>query len=344
MFFSIIIPVYNVEKYLDKCISSILKQTYTNYEVILVDDGSTDGSGKLCDKYANLYSNFLAIHKENGGLSSAWVSGLEYIKGRYVCSIDSDDYVEHTFLEKIYNIISKNGCDIVVYGYKSFIDDKITGYNHIKASPGLYDKNRIEAEILPSLINIGNINNRSCIFLSRINKTIRADLLKSNYRFYRTDINYGEDNMWTIPNVLMCNSIYICNNYYPYLYRNNPNSITHSYNHNLWHKFKILDNHILFILKELKYDELNDQVFRDAVFHAVMSVNNVIISKKTKEKKISDLCEIINDEMVVKGLKKMNMPSCSFKEKIIIYLMKFGNPTCIYYYKMIRYAIQIFVS
>lgn len=338
MFFSIIIPVYNVEEYLVECISSILDQTYKNFEVILVDDGSTDSSGKICDKYVALYDNFLVVHKENGGLSSAWVAGLDYVKGKYVCSIDSDDYVENTFLENIYKIIMRNSSDVVVYGYKGFFEDKITGYNHIKATPGFYDKNRIEMEILPCLINIGNINNRSCIFLSRINKIIKTELLLKNSKFYRTDINYGEDNMWTIPNILTCESIYVCDNYYPYLYRNNPNSITHSYNTNLWQKFKILDNHILYILNELNYSQLNNQVFRDSVFHAVMSVNNVIISKKNKKEKIKQLNEIITDKTVIIGLEYMNMQSCSFKEKIIIYMIKLGKPTLIYYYKIFRHS------
>lgn len=337
MFFSIIIPVYNVEKYLTECISSILKQTYKNYEVILIDDGSTDSSGKICDYYENLYDNFFVVHKENGGLSSAWVTGLNYVHGRYVCSIDSDDYVEEDFLEKIYNIIIENRCDIVVYGYKGFFKDKITGYNYIKAIPGLYDKKRIEKEILPSLINIGVINNRSSIYLSRINKMIKKELLLNNSRFYRMDINYGEDNLWTIPNILTCESMYVIDNYYPYLYRNNPNSITHSYNNDLWLKFKKLDNHILYILNELNYSKLENQVFRDSVFHAVMSINNEIISNNDKSEKIKQLNKIINDQMVTIGLENMNMKSCGLKEKIIIQLMKLGNPTLIYYYKILRH-------
>ena len=100
MLISVIIPVYNVEDYLHYAIESLEKQTYKNFEIILVNDGSTDDSGKLCDEYSEKYSNVRVFHKENGGLSDARNFGLQYANGRYVAFVDSDDYIE----KNMYNI------------------------------------------------------------------------------------------------------------------------------------------------------------------------------------------------------------------------------------------------
>ena len=100
---SIIVPVYNVENYLCECIDSIRKQTYSNIEIILVDDGSTDRSGDICDEYAKIDSRIIVVHKNNGGLSSARNTGLEIASGNYIGFVDSDDFIEQTMYEKLIN-------------------------------------------------------------------------------------------------------------------------------------------------------------------------------------------------------------------------------------------------
>ncbi len=104
---SIIVPVYNVEQYLDECVNSIIKQTYTNLEIILIDDGSTDASGKMCDEYAEKDKRIKVVHKENGGLSSARNAGLDICTGEYISFIDSDDYVDPDFIRYMYNLLKK---------------------------------------------------------------------------------------------------------------------------------------------------------------------------------------------------------------------------------------------
>ena len=111
---SIIVPVYNVENYLTKCIDSILGQTYPEIEIILVDDGSTDTSPKICDSYYKKYNNKIkVIHKKNGGLSTARNVGLDNVKGKYIGFVDSDDWCEPTMYEEMINILNKYNCDMV---------------------------------------------------------------------------------------------------------------------------------------------------------------------------------------------------------------------------------------
>lgn len=118
---NIIIPIYNVEKYLLKCINSALNQTYEKLRIILVDDGSTDGCPLICDEYAKKDERICVIHKKNGGLSDARNAGLEYLqknkKGGYIYFLDSDDYIEKNLVEKCVNVIKEYSCDVVILNY-----------------------------------------------------------------------------------------------------------------------------------------------------------------------------------------------------------------------------------
>ena len=109
---SIIVPVYNVEKYLKKCIDSIVNQTYKNLEIILVDDGATDRSGEICDELAKLDNRIKVYHKKNGGLSDARNYGVERATGSYVGFVDSDDYIDAEMYEKLYEAITKEAADV----------------------------------------------------------------------------------------------------------------------------------------------------------------------------------------------------------------------------------------
>ena len=126
---SIIVPVYKVEEYLDKCIKSILNQTYTNLEIILVDDGSPDNCGKICDEYAKNDKRIIVIHKENGGLSDARNKGIEIAKGEYIAFIDSDDYIEKDMFEILYNLSVESHSDISMVSYKEIQNEVIINEN-----------------------------------------------------------------------------------------------------------------------------------------------------------------------------------------------------------------------
>ena len=125
---SIIVPVYNVEKYLENCIESILNQTFKDFELILVDDGSIDNSGKICDIYKKKDSRIKVIHKNNGGLSSARNTGLDIACGKYVGFVDSDDSIHPKMYEVLYNLIEKYKSDISCCNYKYTYD--ISNQNH----------------------------------------------------------------------------------------------------------------------------------------------------------------------------------------------------------------------
>ena len=117
---SVIVPVYNTEKYLGRCVDSIINQTYTNLEIILVDDGSPDNSPAICDEYAKKDQRIKVIHKENGGLSSARNAGLDIAKGDFISFIDSDDWVEKDLFEVLVSLYGKTQAEIIA---SSFVGD-----------------------------------------------------------------------------------------------------------------------------------------------------------------------------------------------------------------------------
>lgn len=144
---SVIIPIYNVEKYLSKCIDSVISQTYSNLEIILVNDGSTDSSGRICDEYEKLDKRVKVIHKENGGLSDARNYGIEASTGDYIAFLDSDDWADKKLYMTLYKNIKKNHADISICNFKKYYSDKdiekqelneVKCYSNIEALERLY--------------------------------------------------------------------------------------------------------------------------------------------------------------------------------------------------------------
>ncbi len=120
---SVVVPVYNVEAYLKECLDSLMSQTFKNFELLLVDDGSTDESGKICDSYAETDSRIRVIHRENGGLSAARNTGIENAKGEYITFVDSDDYVKDTYLQYLYDLICEYGTKVSVCCHEVLCED-----------------------------------------------------------------------------------------------------------------------------------------------------------------------------------------------------------------------------
>ena len=127
---SIIIPVYNCERFLEQCLESVLGQTHKALEIILIDDGSRDGSASLCDMYLNRDQRIKVIHKKNQGAAAARKSGIEVATGRFVMFVDADDWLDDDYVEKLLLGVQKKGTDIVIGLMIGFDDEKITEYHH----------------------------------------------------------------------------------------------------------------------------------------------------------------------------------------------------------------------
>lgn len=200
---SIIVPIFNIEDYLDKCIKSILSQTYTNLEIILIDDGSTDKSGKICEYYASQDKRVKVIHKENGGLVSARKKGLEIATGNYIGFVDGDDYILETMYEKLLMAIEKSNADIIDSGYYC------NGEIRVKQEY-ILEKNKYDiCEILKEKIMGSRIEN--LISPSIWSKLFRRDIIMASYSLVPDMQSYGED--------LICLTACICANVTMYYIR-----------------------------------------------------------------------------------------------------------------------------
>lgn len=143
---SVVVPIYKVEKYLNDCVQSLLRQTYKNLEIILVDDGSPDNCGTMVDEYAEKHDNIIAVHKTNGGLSSARNEGLKHARGEYIAFVDSDDIVDQLYIEKLLEIIKDNECEIAVCRFDKFEEEEPESSN-IKGQITYFDKDRAFVEM-----------------------------------------------------------------------------------------------------------------------------------------------------------------------------------------------------
>ena len=177
---SVLIRVYNVEKTLDRCIQSFLRQTFQNFEIILINDGSTDGSGAICDEYAKKYKNIKVIHKENEGLGPTRNCGILAAQGEYIYHCDSDDWVKEDLLEKTYSAIKQTDSDMVLFGYDLFTekDGKLNFYNTtgLKAR-SLSKKSDIQKLFVENFFN-------SFYFMSACNRLQKRAFIIENNLFF----------------------------------------------------------------------------------------------------------------------------------------------------------------
>ncbi|MCR5206068.1 MAG: glycosyltransferase [Lachnospiraceae bacterium] len=226
MLFSVIIPIYNIKDFLRKCIDSVLSQNFDDYEIVLVDDGSTDGCSAICDEYAQNNSQVRVIHKENGGLVSARNTGIKEAQGEYILYVDGDDWVSQNWMEVISTQIysAPENPDIVVFGSMGIYADR-QSIHIINASEGFYDRHRLETEIFPSLISDRTRYIEDSIILpAPWNKAYKRSLLEEHH-CYDEGIRIGEDTAFVFECFLNAQSAVICKEILYNCNRLNPTSI-----------------------------------------------------------------------------------------------------------------------
>ena len=177
---TVIVPIYNTEKYLDKCINSIINQTYINLEIILVDDGSTDNSLNICNEYKKIDKRIVIINKKNGGLSSAKNAGLDVHKGKYVSFIDSDDYVDNNFIEELYNNLINTNSDISLCNYY----DTINNIDYPKKSESFVLENNYKYKYLLGKYSIVTVVSWNKLYKEKIFNKLRFETNKKHEDAY----------------------------------------------------------------------------------------------------------------------------------------------------------------
>lgn len=201
---SIVVPVYNVKDLVIKCLESLHDQTLDDYEVIVVNDGSTDGSGELVDAFCADKEKFRVFHKENGGLMSAWMEGVSHATGEYLGFVDSDDYVDMTMFEKLYDCAAEYSCDIVMCDRYDVRGEQVIYDKKCVIDPGYYSADTIHLiheRILPTF-------NGSHITNARWNKLFRRELFMGNTKYCEHRSRICEDRFITPACVFSAQSFY----------------------------------------------------------------------------------------------------------------------------------------
>jgi len=219
----VIVPVYKVEQHLAQCVESILGQTVSELELILVDDGSPDNCGAICDRYAEQHSNIKVIHKENQGQTPARKDGLRIATGKYIAFADSDDWVDPGMYERMIRKLEENEADMVITGYCQEWLDR-TEYHENSVASGVYRGEALEE--LRRLSVFSPVQMHPAISLSLWTKLFRRDNILDSFLQIPGDLRIGEDALctWSLLSRISC--VVVDNEHKPYHYRTWEGSIT----------------------------------------------------------------------------------------------------------------------
>lgn len=316
---SILVPIYNVEKYLEQCIESIINQTLKDIEIILVDDGSPDNCPQMCDNYAKKDSRIKVVHKKNGGLSSARNAGIEVATGDYIGFVDSDDYIELDMYEKMYIIAKENNVDFVMSDYC-----RVSSEGKVKATldidEGIYNKNKIKKEVFPTLIMSDDINYGS--LLSVCYCLYKRDLFIKNNLMFDDEIKYSEDNLFSSIMGYKINSFYYMKGKYFYNYRYNPNSISKTYKVDSWDIYVNMNNKLKDLFLNVEDYDFRNQLNAHIIYYAFNCINHVGNSDKSFSYKYKEIKRILNTKELKDGFKNFKAGNISTKLKISMWMLK----------------------
>ena len=318
---SVIVPVFNVENYLHKCIDSIINQTFKDLEIILVNDGSTDASPKICDDYAQKDVRVKVIHQENAGVSVARNNGINNALGNYVTFVDSDDWLEPSMYETMFAITqSKNASDIIMC-------DFVTIKNNIKQEVssnlrnGFYTKQQIINELYPTLLvtedfgRIPIVSVCSCLF--------KRSIFVDNKIKFNADLKYSEDYLFMADVMINANSFYYLKHKYFYNYLQYEESRSKKFQAVWWDNLLYLNEELENLLKSNKEFDFTRQI-KLQLLHSVLLILNSICKNDgmdfyTKRKEIKF---IVNQPKLTQVFSNLSLKNQRKSLKLILFFIK----------------------
>lgn len=302
--FSVLIPVFKIEKYIEECVLSITNQSFSDFEIILIDDGSPDSCPEICERLRKNDSRIKVLHKKNEGVAKARRDGAEIAEGEYVICIDGDDWLKKDCLAKISEVVQKKNIDIFCFGMLADNGKQTTPLG-INYREGFYSKQAIEKEIFPLLIQKSDA---SYFIPSLCGKVIRRQLFLDNV-LANENVTIGEDGACVIPCVFHANSMYISNECF-YFYRYNSESATKGKKVFNWDWPKLVANHIENRI-DINYDDMQRQLYRK-ITHDIFSV---VVSQFNRKEKYSVIVKDINMHLDDKVYKEA-IQKCEFEGSI----------------------------
>lgn len=291
--FSVLVPVYNAEKYLRECIESILNQTYQNFELILVNDGSTDSSGNICDEYALLNDKIKVVHKENQGLVLARREAIRKATGDFVMFLDSDDCFRLDSLEIIEKSVNEQNCDLIIFNASKEKDFATKNWELGFKDGQIFEgdnKNLLYEKIITS-----SLLNSLCF------KAVKRELIdvENDYKEF-SFVTSTEDLLQSLPIIDSCKkALYIDETLY--FYRQHGNSMVHNFNYKSYLSIKTVHGVLLKYIYKWNKQEFLQKYYSKCIGVALKYAYLIVLSKQEKKEKINSLKELAEDKYFIEA-------------------------------------------
>lgn len=336
---TVVIPVYGVEKYLDRCISSVVDQTYQNLDIILVDDGSKDRCPQMCDSWAENDSRIRVIHKKNAGLGMARNTGIENARGEYICFFDSDDYIEKDTIEKALKLAKSESADIVLFGFQDVdADGKILGSFKPTQSVISFSENAVQEKFLPDLIDPRHEDAAyPGLILSACCCIFAMDLVRNTgWKFVSERENISEDSyslIWLyryVKKVAILPEIKYC-------YCKNSTSLTQTYHADRFERIKDFYRDTLVMAEKQCYDrKIKDRIGGLFLSFSIAAIKQIVVSEEKFFEKRKLLKKILADKELQQVLHNPESRYRSRSRKVLIRFMKKQNTGMVYFLAMLQ--------
>ena len=319
---SIVVPIYNSSSYLSKCIDSLIGQTYSNLDILLIDDGSTDDSLAICEKYMNQNNGIRVIAKENTGVADTRNRGIKEAKGEYVIFVDSDDYIEATMIEKLYNKMVENNADVAMCGFNRVDEEKIVAIEESNLVEKDFSSDSLTDFIKCFFINevdgklVDNIMGSSCRCL------VKKNILIQNHIFF-PNIKYMEDLIYCIKLFSHIQRLAVVKECL-YNYRDNHSSVTRTFSIAVIDdRIKFLDIMIPLIDGIFRNDAENrEKISKFVVQREIMFFMLLLGQEKTTRKQRKKIFRQINNNTYIKKYNRLTLSTSTSGIIVSLYNLK----------------------
>lgn len=321
---TIIIPIYNVENYLDKCLGSVVNQTYQNLEIICVDDGSTDSCPQLCEEWAAKDKRIMVIHQKNTGYGIARNIGIEHANGEYVCFLDSDDYIALDLVEKAYKLAEKEQADMVIWGFIRVRDGNAVGERVPRTEKDSYKGKEVQEEFLPDLIG-PDLHGKKNANLAMGSLSIMCSMQmiqKSGWRWVSERVIISEDTYSVLCLCAGVKKVSILREGL-YYYAERKGSSTQRYQKDRYKMLKECIDLSIRTSDELNYNErVKERLLYGHISCVLYSMKWIMMSDLNHQEKVENLEKIIRDPHFQNILSCLDFKNASIHKRIMLYAVK----------------------
>lgn len=322
---TVVVPVYNVEKYLDRCVESIVNQTYRNLEIILVDDGSPDRCSQMCDDWALRDSRIKVIHKQNAGLGMARNTGIENATGEYICFFDSDDYVPPDTIEKAYNKIAEQRADVVVFGFSDVTPNGELISSRIPTPPKtLYCGEEVRTKFLPDLVGADPktgvsanlwMSTWSCLFSMKM-------IRDSGWRFVSEREVISEDIYSLLELYQFVNRVTVLEEAL-YFVTENTSSLSRAYRADRFEKTRYFYERCIQLCHDCDYiSEVEHRCAGVFLSYTIWALKSEVAYHSNFTDRICGITRIIDDDVLQAVLEKKKNDKVGVKQRILFWSMR----------------------